>query len=620
MKHALVAKFSGGRPPIQELRQCFSSTWKPSGRCSIGALDAKHILIVLETEADARKVLSHPLRKIGLSLFRIFRWSQDFSTSREPTSTTAWVRLMNLPPSLTNPGYIEAIVSSFGRFLAVDNRTRQLTNPNYARVCMELDMLKGFPEEIWISTGADSGFWQKIVYENRLDYCTNCKLHGHSIQNCRKVKLRREAEHRIWDARDEFGLPVGLPSTAMGTGVMSQSKAKKVNSAATFEKEVPWQTVQNRRKKSDNTQRVNGAPTRPIAADVAPIAADVAPIAANVDPIAADVAPLQAPTADVVGSNTQQIMGAPTLPSAADPDPTLPSAADPAPLLDPISDVVGSLTQQTTVPTTILAGITDRKRKKKKHITQRVGAAPTLIADAALNLLQPPSADASNPLMAYSDTETGNHLPVMDACPSLVLVPLDSQFQQSLGPAAAPEGSLNTLIKNLSSKKKTHHGKVAPVAARPSVPVSKDGHTSSTVASDQDEFGSDGYVPDDDPGAPVPPALADDPDDDPDTTVLPAVVVDIVRADNRKNKKPASGKGTQALPPDRLSDLRPDECLLLADTFQGGSIHGNDNPQEVPDQPFQDAPFTIRKSKTSKRKTKGPSIGPTKTKPPRGSQ
>ncbi|KAL9682406.1 hypothetical protein QQ045_014204 [Rhodiola kirilowii] len=147
LKHALVAKFTGGCPRIQELRQCFLSTWKPSDRCSIGALDASHILIVLENEVDARKVLSHPLRKTGLSLFRIFHWSQDFSTKWELTSTSAWVRLMNLPSQLTNLGYIEAIISSFGRFLAVDNRTRLLANPNYARVCMELDILKELPEE-----------------------------------------------------------------------------------------------------------------------------------------------------------------------------------------------------------------------------------------------------------------------------------------------------------------------------------------------------------------------------------------------------------------------------------------------------------------------------------------
>ncbi|KAL9674890.1 hypothetical protein QQ045_003089 [Rhodiola kirilowii] len=161
LKHALVAKFSGGRPPIQEVRRSFIAVWCPSARCSIGAWDAKHILIILELEQDANKVLSHPLRKLGHSPFRIFRWNKDFNSKTEPTTTTAWIRLPFLPPGLYNPGFIAAIVSAFGNFLAVDNRTRNFSNPNYARVCMEIDSTKEMPDEVWISTGASTGFLAK---------------------------------------------------------------------------------------------------------------------------------------------------------------------------------------------------------------------------------------------------------------------------------------------------------------------------------------------------------------------------------------------------------------------------------------------------------------------------
>ncbi|CAM8945380.1 unnamed protein product [Rhodiola kirilowii] len=183
-------------------------SWALSGRCSIGALDAKHILIVLDSEEDARKVLAHPMRKLGHSLFRIFRWSMDFNTKSEPTATTSWVRLPSLPPALNNPRYIESIVSSFGKFLAVDKRTRSFTNPNYARVCMEIDSTKDMLEEVWIATGPNVGFWQTIIYESRLQYCLKCKLHGHDISNCRKNKKRQEEEQKIWAARDDHGLPI----------------------------------------------------------------------------------------------------------------------------------------------------------------------------------------------------------------------------------------------------------------------------------------------------------------------------------------------------------------------------------------------------------------------------
>ncbi|KAL9673994.1 hypothetical protein QQ045_030258 [Rhodiola kirilowii] len=118
LKNALVAKFSSGRPPIEEVRQQFLSTWALHDRCSIGAWDAKRILIGTRRTEDF--IPSHEKA----------RWSKDISTRREPTITTTWIRLTSLPLELYNLGYIESIVSTFGKFLTVDNRTVSFTNPN----------------------------------------------------------------------------------------------------------------------------------------------------------------------------------------------------------------------------------------------------------------------------------------------------------------------------------------------------------------------------------------------------------------------------------------------------------------------------------------------------------
>ncbi|KAL9667002.1 hypothetical protein QQ045_001347 [Rhodiola kirilowii] len=63
------------------------------------------------------------------------------------TTTSTWVRLSNLPPQMYNQGYIESIVNSFGRFLAVDYKTITFINPSFARVCIELDVSKTPPEK-----------------------------------------------------------------------------------------------------------------------------------------------------------------------------------------------------------------------------------------------------------------------------------------------------------------------------------------------------------------------------------------------------------------------------------------------------------------------------------------
>ncbi|KAL9672748.1 hypothetical protein QQ045_029000 [Rhodiola kirilowii] len=186
LKHSLVAKFSGGRPHIEEVRRAFMATGGLSGHCFVEAWDAWHILIILDSEADARKVLAHPMRKLSHALFRVFRWSKDFNTRQEPISTTTLVCLSNLPPEMYNQGYIESSVSSFGRFLAVDNKTTAFTNPSSARVCVEVDNTKKLPNKVWISTRVDAGFWKEVVFESHLQYCSKCCMHGHRLDNCRK--------------------------------------------------------------------------------------------------------------------------------------------------------------------------------------------------------------------------------------------------------------------------------------------------------------------------------------------------------------------------------------------------------------------------------------------------
>ncbi|KAL9681158.1 hypothetical protein QQ045_012939 [Rhodiola kirilowii] len=150
------------------------------------------------------------MRKIGHSMFRIFRWTKDFSTKREPSTTPASVRLNSLPPEMYNQGYIATIVSSFARFLAVDNRTVWFNNPSFARACVEIDISKDLPNEVWISTGPASGFWHEIIYENRLQYCSKCQVHGHLLSTCRKEAQRKEKALKIWAARDEFGFPTSV--------------------------------------------------------------------------------------------------------------------------------------------------------------------------------------------------------------------------------------------------------------------------------------------------------------------------------------------------------------------------------------------------------------------------
>ncbi|KAL9679034.1 hypothetical protein QQ045_016887 [Rhodiola kirilowii] len=188
LQHSLIAKFSADRPSIDMIRRCFTENWAISDGSTIGALDVRHILIILTSEDESNRILAHPLRKAGLSLFRLFRWTPDFRRRKEPTTTTTWVKLPGLPSHLFDQGYISSIVSTFARFIAIDEKTRMYSKPSFARACIELDLTKPIPGEVWVGFGNSHGFWQPITYENKLLYCSKCKLHGHELSACLKIK------------------------------------------------------------------------------------------------------------------------------------------------------------------------------------------------------------------------------------------------------------------------------------------------------------------------------------------------------------------------------------------------------------------------------------------------
>ncbi|KAL9667547.1 hypothetical protein QQ045_001909 [Rhodiola kirilowii] len=157
-------------------------------------LDGRHVLIILQCEEDVTRVLSSPWRKIDHSLFRLFRWTPDFSTRKENTRITAWVRLPNLPPELFNAGYIKQVVSSFAKFLDLDERTKTYSVPSMARVCVEVDVTKEIPTEVWLQLTESRGVWQSVVVESKLAYCVKCRLHGHELSSCRKRRENRTGD------------------------------------------------------------------------------------------------------------------------------------------------------------------------------------------------------------------------------------------------------------------------------------------------------------------------------------------------------------------------------------------------------------------------------------------
>jgi len=182
-----VIRFPQASPPINKVREIVNFKWGLEAQATVGYLNNRHILVKTSSELDYQKVLNMESSKLLNFNVKIFKWSSDFTSQRESPLVHRWVRLPSLPSNFFAPSVLEGIGNAITKFIMADPKSVTKENPSYARMCIELDLSKPQPSRVWIGTSLDMGFWQRIIVEGRIDYCSHCGLHGHTLNICRKA-------------------------------------------------------------------------------------------------------------------------------------------------------------------------------------------------------------------------------------------------------------------------------------------------------------------------------------------------------------------------------------------------------------------------------------------------
>ncbi|KAL9670046.1 hypothetical protein QQ045_007597 [Rhodiola kirilowii] len=224
------------------VKQPFLASWKIKGRVTIFSnWDDRHVVIILDSEKDVNEVLTNPLRRVGHTMFRLFRWTPDYNPKKESTTVTKWIRFPGLPMEMFDRAVLRSIVSSFVVFLDYDARTKEMESLSFARACVELDVTRSVPSSVWINLPDDKGFFQEIVVEGDLRYCSKCKIHGHELATCRKVNKAGERKETT------------LVGNSKKEAILNQEFDKGVKMNAGNEQNIPvheWKVVQKKRQKS----------------------------------------------------------------------------------------------------------------------------------------------------------------------------------------------------------------------------------------------------------------------------------------------------------------------------------------------------------------------------------
>lgn len=185
-KFCAVGYVSGKRPGYGALNSIISTVWKSEATLFIH--DSGWLVYRFKTEEAKISVLSGgPYLIYGRPLIlRPMTKFFDFS-SEEMSRVPVWVKFPNLPLCCWSLVCLSKIASVLGKPIQYDQPTSTLSRLSYARVLVEIDLLKELQHSVSISLPEGPALRQSVVYEALPKYCTFCHVFGHTRLLCPKA-------------------------------------------------------------------------------------------------------------------------------------------------------------------------------------------------------------------------------------------------------------------------------------------------------------------------------------------------------------------------------------------------------------------------------------------------
>ena len=168
------------------------------------SLCAKGFFIVyFRNSVDYQKVHENDPYFWGRAGCFITPWTPKFDPLHASvTITPVWVRLLNLPLHFWSGETLRDIGNSLGKFVVADIDWAKKGLATYARICIEVDLSEGLPEQI-ILIWKSQKWVQHLDYENTTFRCRSYLQTGHLQGTCPSArsakKKRSKTKSKRWD-------------------------------------------------------------------------------------------------------------------------------------------------------------------------------------------------------------------------------------------------------------------------------------------------------------------------------------------------------------------------------------------------------------------------------------
>lgn len=172
-KHAVICRFNGFWPKSDALHQWIYSRWTPE--CNIYLCSKGFFIVHFHTEEERDSIINEEPWFWGNAGLFVTPWFAEFDPNTMKISTTpVWVRLHNLPLHFWHPTVLYAIGNSLGKFLKVDEDRYSRGIYTFARICVEVDLSQGLPDQISLNYN-NTEWLQPLHYENTAFRCRSCR-------------------------------------------------------------------------------------------------------------------------------------------------------------------------------------------------------------------------------------------------------------------------------------------------------------------------------------------------------------------------------------------------------------------------------------------------------------
>ena len=177
---ALIVKVFGRTVGYSYLTFKLNALWKPATRMDCVNLGKDYFLIKFYCADDYDKVLHGGPWFIGEHFLAIKPWEPYFRASGDNlTSVAVWVRFPELPIEFYDMEVLKEIGSVIGPVLRIDSYTTTGSRGSYARLCIQIDLVKPLIKSIRIGR-----LVQQVKYEGISSLCFCYRRLGHKQENC----------------------------------------------------------------------------------------------------------------------------------------------------------------------------------------------------------------------------------------------------------------------------------------------------------------------------------------------------------------------------------------------------------------------------------------------------